>query len=44
MRHEAIEAEYMARGMSFDEAHEKAESLYNCTMALRDYLKVNGLE
>ena len=34
----------MARGMSFDEAHEKAENVYNYTVALRSYLKANGLE
>ena len=44
IRHEALEAKYMARGMSFDEAHEKAENVYNYTVALRSYLKANGLE
>lgn len=44
LQHEALEAEYMSSGMSFDEAHSKAESLYNYTLALRRFLKANNLE
>lgn len=44
IQHEALEAEYMSSGMSFDEAHSKAESQYNYTLALRVFLKANNLE
>ena len=44
IQHEALEAEYMASGMPFEEAHSKAESQFNYTMALRIYLKANNLE
>lgn len=44
IRHEALEAEYMESGMPFSEAHDKAESQYNYTFALRAFLKANNLE
>lgn len=44
LRHEAMEADYMAAGMSFEEAHEKTEEDYNYTLALRVFLKANDLE
>lgn len=34
----------MAKGMSFEEAHAKAEEQYNYTTALHSYLKQNKLE
>ena len=42
--HEALESEYMAEGMPFEEAHRKTEELYNYTLALRTYLKANDIE
>lgn len=44
LQHEALEADYMAKGMSFEEAHAKAEEQYNYTTALHSYLKQNKLE
>lgn len=44
IQHEALEAEYMAAGMAFEEAHSKTEELYNYTLALRIFLKANGFE
>lgn len=44
IQHEALEAEYMSGGMPFEEAHSKAEGVYNYTAALRKYLKENNLE
>lgn len=44
IQHEALEAKYMSSGMLFNEAHSKAESQYNYTLALRAFLKANNLE
>lgn len=44
IQHEALEAAYMSNGMSFDEAHSKAEEQYNYSLALRIFLQANNLE
>ena len=44
IRHEAMEADYMKSGMAFEEAHAKTEEQFNYTLALRAFLKANGLE
>lgn len=44
IQHEAYESELMANGMSFEEAHEIAQSKYNYKAALEAFLRENGLE
>lgn len=44
IQYEALEAEYMSNGMSFEEAHRKAENYHNYAVALRKYLEENNLE
>ncbi len=44
IQHEAIEAEYMSSGMTFDEAHNKAQEQYNYALALRVFRRANNFE
>lgn len=44
IQHEALEAEYMSSGMTFDEAHNKAQEQYNYALALRVFRKAYNLE
>lgn len=44
VRHECLESEYMEDGLSYGEAHDKAEELYNYVIALNEWLRENGYD
>lgn len=44
VRHGCFESEYMEDGLSYGEAHDKAEELYNCVIALNEGLRENGYD
>lgn len=44
IRHECLESEDMEDGLSYGEAHDKAEELYNSVIALNEWLRINGYD
>lgn len=44
IRHECLESKCMEDGLPYKEAHEKADELYNCIIALNEWLNENGYD